>query len=919
MKVTGKIFIADNDPVNRELLSGQLESLKCDFISARDGLDAWEHIQKDVPDLILINISLPDMDGYELCRRIKKSKRFADIPVILIGTSEESFDREKTFYAGAGDYILAPFEKEVVLSRVKTHLEHHIYQKELKILRSEMEQRIEEKTNAFKKNKAMLRGFIEGSKDAICIRDPERKLILWNQAFARGVKENCGVDITLGMRVEDYIVEGLLAGFSKYQKKLYQALQGEPQSAEFSYPCLDGITRYFHVSWFPVRVDGQIVAVAEVSRDVTENKTLEFELKNQNELFKGYMQNSTEAIWAYEFNPPMPMDLSIDDQVDYCYSHVRVAVANLTWAKSIGYDRAEDLIGLPLAEVVTRSVPENEAAIRDIAKAEYHLEGVITHDRSRQGELRISLNNLTREIRDGHLIRSWGTHRDITDQENAKLQLLEAEKRYRTVADFTFDWEYWESPDGKLIYVSPSCERITGYSTREFMEKSGLIHDIILPEDGHLWHDHRDLVDQKFASRRISFRIKKKDGTIRWIEHACLPVYDEEGSYTGIRASNRDITKRKHAEDDLQKKETLLMEAQAIANMGSWEWNIKTNELMWSDLIYDIFGISSRDFEATYDAFLNRVHPDDRDIVKQSVNSAISDPSKDYNILHRIIKTDGSERIVRERGKVKFDDTGKATFMIGTVQDVTEIKTMEAERQKLRNELSYMDRVMGMGVLTAGLAHEINQPLTAILSNAQASKRFLDNDRPDLNEVNEAIQDIISDTKRAGKIVHGIRSMLGRDELRKEKIELNDAVREILTLTRNEALKYNIVLEENLQSGLPFVNVNRIQIQQICLNLVKNALEAMKVEIQPNAKILIFSWYQKGEGVLLSVSDSGPGIKPDRLTEIFKGFHTTKKAGLGVGLAVCRSIAENHGGRIWAENRPEGGATFYLLLPAEEN
>ena len=506
--------------------------------------------------------------------------------------------------------------------------------------------------------------------------------------------------------------------------------------------------------------------------------------------------------------------------------------------------------------------------------------------------------------------------RDITEKKVVEEGLLEAEQRYRTVADFTYDWEYWESPEGEMLYVSPSCERISGYDTEAFVNRPDLIHEIILREDRGIWADHRRNAREKPQPLEIEFRIRSKDGEIRWIEHTCQPVRDAEGTFLGFRASNRDITDRKLAEKELKRKDKMLEDAQRIARLGSWDWDILTNELKWSDEVFRIFGLSSQSFGATYDAFLSRVHPDDREDVKNAVNRCLSDPSSKYNIKHRIKRPDRSERIVRERGKVTFDDnTGKASRMVGTVQDITDIMKMEMEADRLRAELSRMDRVSIMGTLTAGIAHEINQPLAAILSNAQAALRFMTNDPQDLKEVKEVLHDIISDDKRAGEMVHSIRNIMGRYDLKREEIDFNETVREVLTLIKSEALERRVFISENLQTAIPPVYGDRIQIQQVILNLVMNALEAFKGHQISKPEVIVSTRFRENKDVILSVSDSGPGIEPNKLNTIFDSFHTSKKEGLGIGLSICRSIADKLGGRLWAENRPEGGAIFFFSLP----
>jgi PAS domain S-box-containing protein len=265
--------------------------------------------------------------------------------------------------------------------------------------------------------------------------------------------------------------------------------------------------------------------------------------------------------------------------------------------------------------------------------------------------------------------------------------LRRAELEYRTVADFTYDWEYWANPDGTLRYVSPSCERITGYSSREFMNRPSLIREIILPIDRQVWDQHFRESRQGVPSHEIQFRIQKPDGQTHWIEHACQSVRSSQGEFLGIRVSNRDVTERKLAEETARKKDESLAEAQRIAHLGNWHWNIETNELAWSDEVYRIFGLHPQEFGATYDAFLEFVHPGDREAVRAAVNRSLADPSIPYGIEHRVVRPDHSERIVHERGEVTFDDGGRPIRMIGTVQDITERKRAEELLQRSQEEL----------------------------------------------------------------------------------------------------------------------------------------------------------------------------------------------------------------------------------------
>jgi len=497
-----------------------------------------------------------------------------------------------------------------------------------------------------------------------------------------------------------------------------------------------------------------------------------------------------------------------------------------------------------------------------------------------------------------------------------RLELEEAELAYRIVADFTYDWEYWVNPDETIRYMSSSAERITGYTNQQFIDDPTLRWEIIVPEDRGIWDRHyyeEERREPRFYE--VQFRIRRKDGEIRWIEHACQPVTGPSGEFWGLRVSNRDITPSKQAEEALRRSEQGLAEAQRIAHLGNWDWNIVTDELRWSDEVYRIFGLRPQEFGATYEAFLASVHPDDREAVTKAADESLVDPHTPYSIEHRVVRPDGSERMVHEHGEVTFGETGKPVHMIGTVHDITELKRAELESYRARRELLRMERVSHMGELTASLAHELNQPLTAILSNARAALRFLQSDRLDLGELREILQDIANDDKRASDIIRGVRSMLKQEEVEQETISINDVLRDMISLFHSEAVIRNIAVEMDLADPLPLVHVDRVQIQQVILNLIMNAAEIMSHSEPEGRKIFLQTRPVDYGAVQVAVRDFGPGIVEKDLDHIFEPFFTTKRSGLGMGLSISRSIIEAHGGRIWVENNPDKGVTFYFELP----
>jgi C4-dicarboxylate-specific signal transduction histidine kinase len=250
-------------------------------------------------------------------------------------------------------------------------------------------------------------------------------------------------------------------------------------------------------------------------------------------------------------------------------------------------------------------------------------------------------------------------------------------------------------------------------------------------------------------------------------------------------------------------------------------------------------------------------------------------------------------------------------------QDITAQHHAEMETGRLRQELAHISRVTLMGELTASLAHELNQPLTAIASNAHAGERYLAFPVPRLDEVREILADVAADARRAGEVIHRLRALLKKDATRFRPLDLNEVIREVVALTRTDAIIRHQPITLTLAPDLPPVLGDRVQLQQVLLNLVLNGMDAMAEQAQA-ARQLTIQTVSEATAVRVGVRDQGPGIPADRLEELFDAFFTTKPNGMGMGLAISRSIVEGHGGRIWAENNPEGGATFWLTVPVQK-
>ncbi|MCW3995851.1 MAG: PAS domain S-box protein [Candidatus Bathyarchaeota archaeon] len=352
---------------------------------------------------------------------------------------------------------------------------------------------------------------------------------------------------------------------------------------------------------------------------------------------------------------------------------------------------AEDLTGWKISEAKNKPLKEvfkiiNEFTRKEVedpvtkVTAEGAIVGLANHTllvKKDGTEVPIDDSGAPIKDKEGNVTGVVLVFRDITERKKAEDTLRESELKFRTVANFTYDWEYWVAPNGNIIYISPSCEGFTGYSPDEFINDPKLLTRIVHPDDKIQIGDHFDLLKSN-KPHSIDFRIVKRDGEVRWVSHACQPVFDDDGKWIGRRASNRDITERKKAEEALIESQKRLNRSQEIAHLGSWELDLINNKLTWSDEVYRIFGLNPHEFSATYETFLERVHPEDRAAVDAAYTGSIKEGKDTYAIEHRIVrKTNGEIRIVQEKCEHIRDRSGKIIRSIGMVQDITERKKIE--------------------------------------------------------------------------------------------------------------------------------------------------------------------------------------------------------------------------------------------------
>jgi signal transduction histidine kinase len=380
-----------------------------------------------------------------------------------------------------------------------------------------------------------------------------------------------------------------------------------------------------------------------------------------------------------------------------------------------------------------------------------------------------------------------------------------------------------------------------------------------------------------------------------------------------------DRTQRKRAEDALRRSEMYLAEAQALSHTGSFGWDILSGEIYWSDETYRIFEIDPTT-KPTVQMVLDRTHPDDRLYLRQIIERVALE-RRSFSAEHRLRTPNGSVKHVRVVARRAASGDLEDVLFVGAVMDITERKHAQEEHERLRHleaDLAHLNRLSIMGELAASLAHEIMQPIGSARNNARAAVNFLDRHPPDLGEVREALDCVVGDTDRAGNIIDRVRDHIKKAPPRKDRFDLNKTIDEVIVLARSAITKNAVSVETRFTEGLLSVHGDRVQLQQVVLNLILNAVEAMgSVEVRPR-ELLISTEQSPTNGVIVAVRDSGPGIDPEHVERVFEAFYTTKSSGVGIGLSICRSIIHAHGGRLSADANQPRGAVFQFTLPGAE-
>ena len=656
----------------------------------------------------------------------------------------------------------------------------------------------------------------------------------------------------------------------------------------------DGVYRWFQNNGFPLRdASGHIVRWCVLLTDIDERKRAEDALR-ESERGSRLIVDSIPGLVAV-FTPAGDVEFVNRQVLEY---FGRTFDELKRWGTG-GTTHPEDLPRV--VELFTQSIASGDPFEFEVRAR--RSDGVYRWFQSRGFPLRDP---------NGQIVRWYNLLIDIDERKRAEEELRLSEARKAAILDSALECIVTIDHEGCVTEFNPAAERTFGYRRDEVLGQQ--LADLLIPSalrERHRQGFARYLAtgEARVLGKRIEMTAVRADGIEIPVEIAITRIpLDGPSSFTGYL---RDITERKRAEEKLRCSEAFLAEGQQLSRVGSFSWRVATDEIMWSEQLYRIFDIDP-DARVTFEVIGSRIHPEDLSAFTKQIEVCRRDGS-DVQLEIRLQMSDRSVKYVHVVAHSR-DERGQLEY-IGAIQDVTQRRLAEETLATVRSELAYVARTTSLGALTASIAHEVNQPLSGIITNASTCLRMLANDPPDLDGARETARRTIRDGNRASDVITRLRALFSKREFALEPLDLNEAAREVIALSANDLRRHRIILQPELADHLPIVTGDRIQLQQVILNLLRNASDAM-VDVHDRPRhLLIKTEREDGDRVRLTVRDAGVGLTSQSLDSLFNAFYTTKSSGMGIGLFVSRSIIERHQGRLWAEPNDGPGATFSFSIP----
>jgi PAS domain S-box-containing protein len=709
---------------------------------------------------------------------------------------------------------------------------------------------------------------------------------------------------------ETYRILGFTRETNPTLDLVFDRIHPEDRDVEHRILLPDGVVKYVHVVAHAGRDSSGNLEYMGVVTDITDHKRAEKELQAVSrdlQESKAWLEEAQAVAhvgyWVWDFETNLVI-----------WSDETYRIFGLTPQEGIiDLEKVREMIHPDDREAVFRTAEE---AIHSEERADCE------HRLLRpNGEMRFvhSLGDLKKDS-SGRPYQMFGTTQDITDRRRAE-EALRRSQFYLSEGQRLAHMGSWAANDLGVrwsddlgIYWSDEVYKIFGLDPQNGPPNLEQYLAAIHPDDRASIAETIRVMHEQRGGCDITKRILRPDGEVRFVRCVGIPVF-EDGVFKGFHGTTIDVTEQELLTQELRREKAYLAEAQRLTHTGSWAANFVTGQnFHLSDETIRMHGFDPREGAIPFERFFTTVHTEDQPAVRAALERATR-TGTDYDIEYRICRADdGQVRFFRSLGH--HNPSGEMGDFVGTTIDITERKQAEQERERvhqLEAELAHINRLNMMGELAAALAHEIKQPIAASITNASACLRWLAHDPPNLERARAAAIGMKEDGNRAADVINHLRSFYKKDNPpQREIVDVKGIVREMTTLLRSEAFPYSITIHSELDGDRPRVMADRVQLQQVFMNLMLNAIEAMK---DTGGELTIRSGpYTEGQ-LLISISDSGVGLPVEDTERLFDAFHTTKPQGTGMGLAITRSIVESHGGRIWATANQGGGATFHFTLP----
>jgi PAS domain S-box-containing protein len=682
--------------------------------------------------------------------------------------------------------------------------------------------------------------------------------------------------------------------------ELLQRIRERLRSGKFV--TYDGRHRRKDGTVFPVEVrirplwrEGQLLAVS-LDRDITQRKQAEETLRESEAKLEEAQRVAHIGYWEYDFVTRR-----------YTFSAETFRIFGLTPRESASAREIFKLVHSEDRDIFNKAImlAVNGGPRYDTEYRVVQPDGVVRFVHS-QGDVRWD---------SGRAVSMFGTIQDITDRKLAEQAVRESEERFRTLVQFSFDL-YWEMDaqhrftrmefaEGAFDVSAPSGE--IGKAPWELRQ---------FEADAEAWRKHRATLDAHLPFRDFEVARPAPEGGKAYMSVSGLPLFEKSGRYIGHRGVGRNITERKRVEEALRRSEAYLAEAQRLSHTGTSVFNANGN-VYWSEECYRIWDLDPLDGLPNARAVLQRVHPDDRDRIREEIQKDLHQ-KRGQRLEFRIVCRDGMIKYIETISHPLLSAQGEIVEVVATHVDVTERRRALEQAERLRQleaDLAHMNRLGLMGELTGSLAHEILHPIATARNNARAGMRFLQMSPPNLAEVMEALGSVVRDADRAKEIVSRIRDHIKKTPPRMEFFDLHESITEVIAMVQSAIERSRVSVHTSLSSQMTAVRGDRVQVQQVVLNLVLNAVEAMETLEGGTRDLSISTEVNHSNDIVVAVRDSGPGIDAEHLEKVFVPFYTTKNSGMGMGLSICRSIIAGHGGRLWAEPNRPSGTVFTFTLP----